>query len=138
MISCCVYLSFSWYNIFSCSRISLTEKRYFFILAGIPQIIEYGGHDFVTTEPAAIIDPRPIVTPFKIVTLAPAQTSSSIVMGESFWGSFMRESTINFTITSVIRSPEIIISSNPKMFFFFFVFKFFFFFFIYFFFLLKQ
>lgn len=41
-------------------------------------MIEYGGHDLVTTAPAATTEPLPIVTPFNIVTLAPVQTSSSI------------------------------------------------------------
>ena len=40
-------------------------------------MIEYGGHDLVTTAPAATTEPLPIVTPFNIVTLAPVQTSSS-------------------------------------------------------------
>ena len=32
-------------------------------------MIEYGGHDLVTTAPAAITEPLPIVTPLSIVAL---------------------------------------------------------------------
>lgn len=53
-------------------------KRILISFAGTPPIILYGAHDFVTTAPAATMLPRPIVTPFKIVTFAPHKTPSSM------------------------------------------------------------
>ena len=47
--------------------------RIFF--AGIPPYIEYGSTFLLTTDPAAIIEPSPIVTPFNIITFAPIQLS---------------------------------------------------------------
>ena len=45
----------------------------FIILAGTPPIITLSGKDFVTTLPAAIIHPSPIITPSRIVTFEPSQ-----------------------------------------------------------------
>ena len=59
---------------------------YLMTLAGTPPIIEYGGQDLLTTAPAAIIDPRPIVTPDRIVTLIPNHESPSIMTSLSFSG----------------------------------------------------
>jgi len=54
------------------------SKRYFITLAGAPTAIAYGGMFFVTTLPAPIIAPSPIVKPLKIITSAPSQTSFPI------------------------------------------------------------
>ena len=48
-------------------------------LAGFPVTMEYGGIDVLTTLPAPMIAPRPIVTPSNSVTFAPHQTSSSTI-----------------------------------------------------------
>lgn len=42
-------------------------------------MIEYRGIDFVTTAPAAMHEPRPMVTPDNNVTLMPSQESPSII-----------------------------------------------------------
>ena len=52
------------------------ENLYFIILAGFPPTIAYGGTSFVTTAPAAIIAPFPMVTPEHIIAPNPIQTSS--------------------------------------------------------------
>ena len=57
-------------------------------LHGTPAQIEYGGNDLVTTEPAPTTVPRPILTPFNIVTFIPIQLSPSIKISWSFIGSF--------------------------------------------------
>src|SRR5437868_6256090 len=49
------------------------------ICAGLPRMRARGGTSRVTSEPASIHAPRPMVTPFKIVALGPIQTSSSIL-----------------------------------------------------------
>lgn len=41
--------------------------------AGLPYQTSYGGTSFVTTDPAPIKAPCPMVTPGKIVTLAPIE-----------------------------------------------------------------
>ena len=50
-------------------------------LAGMPPTTLIGSTSRVTTDPAAITEPRPMVTPASILTYAPTQTSSSITMG---------------------------------------------------------
>ncbi|OTA96819.1 hypothetical protein M434DRAFT_66819, partial [Hypoxylon sp. CO27-5] len=40
----------------------------------------------VTTEPAPIVDPRPIVTPGRTITLPPNQQSSPIIIGAPLSG----------------------------------------------------
>lgn len=60
-------------SVFSCSIISSCGYLIFNTFAGTPPMIEYGGHDFVTTAPAATTEPRPIVTSFSIVTLDPSK-----------------------------------------------------------------
>ena len=64
-------------------------------------MIEYGGHDLVTTAPAAMTEPLPIVTPLSIVTLAPVQTSSYITTAASFSGNLSLESIMYLPITSI-------------------------------------
>lgn len=54
------------------------SKRYLITFAGAPTAIAYGGMSFVTTLPAPIIAPSPIVKPLKIITSAPSQTSFPI------------------------------------------------------------
>ena len=58
---------------------------YFFliILAGTPPAITLEGMSLVTTEPAAIIDPFPIVVPAVNTEPAPIHTSSSMIISES-------------------------------------------------------
>lgn len=56
-------------------------KRDLTTRAGLPAATEYGGMDFVTTAPAPIIEPWPIVTPGRMMTLRPIQQSSSITIG---------------------------------------------------------
>ena len=53
---------------------------FFISLAGTPPIIEFSGKDFVTTLPAAITHPGPIVTPSKTVTLLPIQQFAPITI----------------------------------------------------------
>lgn len=52
-------------------------------LAGLPTHISYGGTSFVTTDPAAIIAPRPIATPFIMSEHEPIHTSSPMTMGST-------------------------------------------------------
>lgn len=73
----------SGYRSLSLSTISSVVNFFFITLHGLPTAIEYGGIDLVTTEPAPIIDPRPIVTPGITVTLIPIQTSSSMTVSDS-------------------------------------------------------
>lgn len=51
------------------------------IRAGVPIAIIQGGTDLVTTAPAPITAPRPIVTPASTTTFAPIHTSSSTTIG---------------------------------------------------------
>ena len=53
-------------------------------LAGTPPQMQYGGIDFETTAPAATVVPLLIVTPDKIVTLLPIQTSFSTITSLSY------------------------------------------------------
>ena len=48
--------------------------------AGTPAQTSFAGIDLFTTEPAAITDPVPIVTPCKITHDVPIQTSSSSII----------------------------------------------------------
>ena len=50
-------------------------------LAGIPATMEHSSTSFVTTAPAAMIAPSPIVTPGKIVAFEPIQTLFPIFIG---------------------------------------------------------
>ncbi|CSC51584.1 Uncharacterised protein [Vibrio cholerae] len=43
-------------------------------LAGLPAAMQYWPIDFVTVELMPIIEPEPISTPFKIVTLSASHT----------------------------------------------------------------
>lgn len=52
-------------------------------LAGTPPASEYSGISLVTTAPEAIVDPFPIVTPGRIIALAPIQQSSPILIGNA-------------------------------------------------------
>ncbi|KAF9263014.1 hypothetical protein L218DRAFT_866450, partial [Marasmius fiardii PR-910] len=63
-------------------------------LAGFPIATEYGGTSLVTTDPAPIVLPRPIVTPGKTCTPAPSQQSSSILMASPQFTYLRRESTL--------------------------------------------
>lgn len=51
-------------------------------LAGTPPMMLYGATSLVTTAPAAMTDPVPMVTPGKIVARAPSHTLSSMTTGE--------------------------------------------------------
>lgn len=53
----------------------------FMTLQGLPPAITSAGMLFTTTDPAAIIDRAPIVTPLPIMQLVPIKTSSSITTG---------------------------------------------------------
>ena len=48
---------------------------------GLPKATTFGGISFVTTDPAPMTDLFPIVTPGRIVTFPPIQTSEPMVMG---------------------------------------------------------
>ena len=62
------------------SIICWSSNLYFKCFAGFPPTTEYGSTSFVTKEPAATIDPCPMLTPDIIVDLAPIQTSFPIVI----------------------------------------------------------
>lgn len=51
------------------------------ILAGTPPTTTFSGTFFVTTEPAAMIEPFSIVTPGTMVAFEPIQTFSPITIG---------------------------------------------------------
>ena len=53
----------------------------FKILAGFPATMTFSGTSFVTTDPAAIIELSPILTPGKMTQLPPIQKSFPIVIG---------------------------------------------------------
>ena len=59
-------------------------------LAGAPAHTEYGGTSLVTTDPAPMTAPSPIVTPPIIIHFIPIHTSLPIVMfplfGVEIWG----------------------------------------------------
>ena len=57
-----------------------SSKRYLMTRAGTPPTIAYGGTSRVTTEPAETTAPCPMVTPERIVALAPIQTSEQTTM----------------------------------------------------------
>ncbi|HAH1745245.1 TPA: hypothetical protein GE558_02635 [Escherichia coli] len=57
---------------------------YLITLAGTPPTIAYGGTSLVTTEPAAMMAPVPILTPAKIVHLEPIHTSCPMITSRSF------------------------------------------------------
>ena len=69
-------------------------KHYFFdsgswfnfliTFAGFPTANELSGMSFVTTDPAPITQPFPIVTPGQITEFPPIQQSSPIVTGYAF------------------------------------------------------
>ena len=50
------------------------------IFPGFPTHIEYGGTSFVTTHPAPMIAPAPIVTDDKTTELFPTQQSGPITV----------------------------------------------------------
>ena len=65
-------------------------SNFLITLAGLPTAIEKSGMSFVTTEPAPITQPLPIVTPGQIIAFPPIQQSSPIVIGfetcyKCFW-----------------------------------------------------
>ena len=62
--------------------------------AGIPTAIEYGGISFVTTEPVPITLHFPILTFGSIITFAPSQASSSIIIVPEIRGNIL----INFEL----------------------------------------
>ena len=54
--------------------------------AGFPAAIEWSGISLVTTEPAPMTQPFPMVTPGQMIAFPPIQQSSPIVMGfEILW-----------------------------------------------------
>src|SRR5690625_8023817 len=57
------------------SFILLSENLFFIKHAGLPPTTVYGSTSFVTTDSAAMIAPSPMLTPGKIVTSLPVQTS---------------------------------------------------------------
>jgi hypothetical protein len=52
-------------------------------LAGTPPTRLPRSTSLVTTEPAAIVEPAPMLMPSKTVTLAPIQQSDSMVIGRA-------------------------------------------------------
>ena len=50
--------------------------------AGTPPTTVFSATSFVTTAPAAIMDPSPMETPERIVAFDPIQTSFPILIGE--------------------------------------------------------
>lgn len=61
-------------SLLRCHASNLLMKR-----AGLPAHISPAGTDFVTTLPAPITAPAPMVTPFKTMLPAPINASCSIV-----------------------------------------------------------
>ncbi|KAI8949565.1 hypothetical protein F4801DRAFT_394951 [Xylaria longipes] len=57
-------------------------------LAGFPAATMKGGMSLVTTLPAPIVQPRPMVTPARTVTFPPNQQSSPMVIGAPSSGPF--------------------------------------------------
>src|SRR5690554_7164136 len=55
---------------------SSLEKRSFTFLQGLPTQIEYSGISLVTTLPAPMMEPSPIVIPGNMITFAPIHTRS--------------------------------------------------------------
>ncbi|KAK4138399.1 hypothetical protein BT67DRAFT_370290, partial [Trichocladium antarcticum] len=53
-------------------------------LAGVPRATLHGGMSLVTTAPAPIAQPSPMVTPGKTTTWPPIQQSSPMVMGLAY------------------------------------------------------
>ncbi|KAH7310717.1 hypothetical protein B0I35DRAFT_439582 [Stachybotrys elegans] len=51
--------------------------------AGTPPTAHSGSTSFVTTAPAATVDPRPIRTPGRTIAPAPIQQSSSMTIGKA-------------------------------------------------------
>ncbi|KAI1502674.1 hypothetical protein F5X99DRAFT_378063 [Biscogniauxia marginata] len=58
-------------------------------LAGLPHATMKGGISLVTTLPAPMVQPRPIVTPGRTIQFPPNQQSSPIVIGAPFSGPFV-------------------------------------------------
>ena len=56
----------------------------FITLQGLPTAIEFGGMDFVTTEPAPIVQLSPIVTPAKIMLPPPIQQFLPMVIAFAY------------------------------------------------------
>jgi hypothetical protein len=69
----------SWYYWLSC----------LITFAGFPTAKELSGISFVTTDPAPITHPFPIVIPGQITELPPIQQSSPIVMGKALSSVFL-------------------------------------------------
>jgi hypothetical protein len=65
--------------------IKLTLVFYFsnflITLAGLPTANEFAGTSLVTTDPAPIVLPEPMVTPGQITVFPPIQQSLPMVMG---------------------------------------------------------
>ena len=61
----------------------LRERR---IRAGLPAAMVWAGMSLVTTAPAPMIVWGPTVTPSRMVTFEPIQTSSPMVMPRAVWG----------------------------------------------------
>ncbi|KAH8706178.1 hypothetical protein BGZ61DRAFT_350933, partial [Ilyonectria robusta] len=62
--------------------------------AGTPTATENSGTSLVTTLPAPIVHPLPIVTPGITVVFPPIQQSSPIVMGKAYSTRLRREATL--------------------------------------------
>ncbi|KAI1331243.1 hypothetical protein F5Y16DRAFT_297053 [Xylariaceae sp. FL0255] len=62
----------------SSSGTSVTRLK---TLAGLPTATMSGGIDLVTTLPAPIVHPRPMITPGRTMTFAPSQQSSPMTTG---------------------------------------------------------
>ncbi|KAI0552979.1 hypothetical protein F4679DRAFT_31919 [Xylaria curta] len=58
-------------------------------LAGFPTATMKGGMSLVTTLPAPIVQPRPMVTPAKTITFPPSQQSSPMIIGAPSSGPFV-------------------------------------------------
>lgn len=59
---------------------NIIHSNFLITFAGTPPTKVLGDTSFVTTDPAAMIDPLPIVTPPNIVTFAPIQHPSCMIM----------------------------------------------------------
>ena len=65
-----------------------SSTRFFMNFAGLPPTTVQGSTFFVTTAPAAIIAPSPIVTPGRTIARAPIHTPSQIFIGAVTNGRF--------------------------------------------------
>lgn len=104
-------LEVSVYNTSSLSYFCASSRgvTFFTTLAGTPMATLQAGMSFVTTAPAAIVQPCPMVTPGKITVFPPIQQSSPITTGLAY-------STLSrLDCTSVSCVAAIIDTLGPNM-----------------------